>query len=183
MAPEVRRPRTFTTSSDSSTSAEALLESLYMDSSEDTNVTQDVPLAQATDVPEVGDTLAHSSSLSDSDFIEDDHQGPSASGAGSSSCDTAGPTPPTGNRKRLAQKRKQVDIDELMVTALTENRHRLNELKSTIPDPDEIFLLSMKPLLSRLDDRKKEITKLRIHKLLVVAAFPACEQGSDNESA
>lgn len=113
MPPEVRPPNTFTPSSNSSTSAEALLQSMYMDSSEDTDRTRDVPLGQVADVLEVGDQVAEPSSLSDNDVVEDDHQGPPGSEAHSSACATARPTPPTGTRKTSSKKRNQVDIDEL----------------------------------------------------------------------
>ncbi|XP_070390854.1 uncharacterized protein [Dermacentor albipictus] len=183
VAPEVRHLCTLTPSSDSSMSPEALFQSLYMDGSEDTSLVEDVPIAQATDVTEVGDTLAPSTSLCDNDLAEGNRQGPSESGAGSSPCATACPTQPTGNKKGHFQKRKQANIDELMVTALIENREQLNELKSSSnTDQDELFLLSMKPLLARLHDRKKEMTKLRVHKLLMEAAFPSSVPGNDNES-
>ncbi|XP_075744113.1 uncharacterized protein LOC142802914 [Rhipicephalus microplus] len=160
LPPEVRPPNTFTPSSNSSTSAEELLQSMYMDSSEDTDRTRDNSLGQAAYVLEVDDQVAEPSSLSDNEVVEDDHQRPPGSEADSSACATARPTAPTGTRKTSSKKRNQVDIDELVVATLTENRKRLNELKYSNTDQDELFLLSMKPLLARLEDRKKEMTKI-----------------------
>ncbi|KAL3260303.1 hypothetical protein MRX96_046307 [Rhipicephalus microplus] len=83
LPPEVRPPNTFTPSSNSSTSAEELLQSMYMDSSEDTDRTRDNSLGQAAYVLEVDDQVAEPSSLSDNEVVEDDHQRPPGSEADS----------------------------------------------------------------------------------------------------
>lgn len=74
-----------------------------------------------------------------------------------------------------SSKRKQSDIDELMVATLLQNRQRLNEMSAAVVDHDEYFLLSMKPLLAKLNNRKKELMKLNIHSLLIEAAHPSCD--------
>lgn len=72
------------------------------------------------------------------------------------------------------RKRKKNDLDGLMISALAANQQRLNELTKAAKttDEDEHFLLSLRGLLAKVDDRKKERIKLQIHNLLVEAAYP-----------
>lgn len=62
-----------------------------------------------------------------------------------------------------------------MMSTLTANQQRLKELTQAAKatDQDEHFLLSLKGLLAKLDEQKKERIKLQIYSLLVEAAYPA----------
>lgn len=146
---------------DSSSSVEGLCRTFYVDSTEDAPVSAD--LDQVLSTP---DALVVPGSEVDSQAVA------SAAEQASSACSDKSYGKPSNTNK--PPKRKQKDLDDLMMTTLTANRERLNELAAaaTSVDEDEYFLLSLKGLLGKLDARKKEHIKLQIHTLLVEAAYP-----------
>ncbi|KAL1416935.1 hypothetical protein MTO96_027376 [Rhipicephalus appendiculatus] len=98
---------------------------------------------------------------------------PVASPPGTSSVSSAESFTQHQNVNRAAKKKKN-DLDDLMMSTLAANQERLKELTKAAQatDEDEHFLLSLKGLLAKVDDRKKERIKLQIYSLLVEAAYP-----------
>uniref|UniRef100_G3ML77 MADF domain-containing protein n=1 Tax=Amblyomma maculatum TaxID=34609 RepID=G3ML77_AMBMU len=139
---------------DSIASVEGLCRTFYIDSTqEEMSLPEDI--MQVSPLPEAS--------------RESSNEGDNRSAANVPSC--SGETAASDRSKRT--KRKKSDLDDLMLSTLQANRHRLNELKTAAMsvDDDEHFLLSLKGLLGKVDERRKELLKLKIHKLLVEEAF------------
>ncbi|KAL1429605.1 hypothetical protein MTO96_015987 [Rhipicephalus appendiculatus] len=87
-------------------------------------------------------------------------------------CDDS--TYPQAQAKRGSAKRnKQSDLDELMVKTLIDNRKCMQHLTSSADHGDEAFLLGLKPLLAKINEKDKAHLKLKMHAMLVEAAFPS----------
>lgn len=72
-----------------------------------------------------------------------------------------------------AKRNKQSDLDELMVKTLMDNRKHMQHLTSSADDGDEAFLLGLKPLFAKINEKDKAHLKLKMHAMLVEAAFPS----------
>lgn len=92
-----------------------------------------------------------------------------------------GPTAPPQAKRGTSKKnkRRDRDIDELMMSTLTENRKRLHQLNSSVEvDADELFLLSLKPMLAKINEKQTAVLKLKMHEMLVEAAFPSSTEST-----
>lgn len=150
--------------SDLASPVESLCRTFYMDSA----LQQSVP----DDLPEVSAPDAASETSSGVEVR------PVTSTPGSPLV-CSGESSTQGHNVSKRVKRKKNDIDDLMMETLAANRQRLNELTAGVAavDEDEHFLLSLKGLLGKLDERKKEHIKSQIHSLLVEAVYP--KNGTD----